>query len=34
MTAFQHETMSWLDGRSLEDMARLSPGHGALAFDI
>jgi len=34
MTAFQQETMSWLDGRSLEDMARLSPGHGALAFDI
>jgi Rrf2 family protein len=34
MTAFRQETMAWLDSRSLEDMARLSPGQGTLAFDI
>jgi len=34
MTAFRQETMAWLDSRSLEDLARLAPGHGALAFEI
>jgi Rrf2 family protein len=34
MTAFRLNTMAWLDGRSLEDLARLSPGQGALAFEI
>jgi Rrf2 family protein len=34
MTAFRQETMGWLDGRSLEDLARLGPDQGALAFDI
>jgi Rrf2 family cysteine metabolism transcriptional repressor len=34
MTAFRQDTMAWLDGRSLEDLARLSPGQGALAFEI
>ena len=34
MTAFRQETMAWLDGRTLEDLARLGPDQGALAFDI
>lgn len=34
MTVFRQETMAWLDARSLEDLARLAPGQGALAFEI
>jgi Rrf2 family protein len=34
MTAFRHDTMAWLESKSLEDLARLSPDHGALAFEI
>jgi len=34
MTAFRQETMAWLDSRSLEDLARLAPGQGGLAFEI
>src|SRR5215218_10149021 len=28
MIAFRQDTMTWLDSRSLEDLARLSPGQG------
>jgi len=34
MCEFRREMDAWLDGRTLEDLARLSPGLGGLAFDI
>ncbi len=34
MTQFRDELVAWLDGHSLEDMARLGPGAGGLAFEI
>ena len=34
MTAFREEMVEWLHSRTLEDMARMVPDTGGLAFDI
>jgi Rrf2 family protein len=34
MTEFRTEMLDWLGGKSLEDVARLTPGGDGLAFDI
>ncbi len=34
MSDFRRETAAWLEARTLEDLARLAPGEGAMAFEI
>jgi Rrf2 family protein len=34
MTQFRNEMVEWLDGHTLDDLARLGPAAGGLAFEI